>query len=189
MLFPGFRPIPRPRLRGATLAAWQVAGCVNGTVLTTGVVVANRLYAFPLETGDGGKLDVLAINVTTGAAGNARAGIYASDPTSGLPKVLLYDSGNLDTTGAGVKQVNPALVLPRNAVVWLAAVFSATPTLRAMAVGGAVPLGLPAAMGTAPVLGVYCPHVFAALPAAFDAGGAYVANSAVPLPAIAAHYE
>jgi hypothetical protein len=189
MLAPGQRIAPALLLRGGTVVGWQVAGQANGTVLTTGVVVANRLYAFPLYTGQGGTLDVVAINVTTGAAGNARIGVYSIDPATGLPKDLMYDSGNLDTTGAAVKSIDPNLVLPKNAIVWLAVVFSVTPTVRAMAVGGAISLGVPAAFGTAPVVGVYAPHVFAALPALFDAGGAIVGNTAVPLPCVAAHVE
>lgn len=167
--------------------AWNIANLGGATALNTLVVAANTLYAEPIYTGVGGAIDVVAINVTAGAAGNCRIGLYTIDPATNLPKDKLYDSGNISVAAGGVKQANPALALAPNTLVWICVVFDVAPTIRSIPIAGAGALSLPPAMGTAPTVGLTAPHVFAALPALFDAGGA-IAPRSVDIPALAYHY-
>ncbi len=187
---PRIRDASSFRVRGAAMAAWYVAGLAACSPLVAAAIVANRLYGIPLFTGDGGSLDVIAARCTVGVAGNIRLGIYAPSPTTLLPDAKLYDSANIDVTAAGVKFIDPNFLLPPDSMVWLAIVSDVAPTFQCVPVASAAPvLGMPAAFNTLPQVGLYAPHVFGALPATFNAGGAFVPITAPPLPAIAVHLE
>lgn len=94
---------------------------------TTSAVVANILYYQPIYLPNF-TIDRIGIDVTTGAAGNCRLGLYTS--SAGMPSRLILDCGTVDTTGiATVEATIAATQLPSD-WVWMASVFDATPTCR-----------------------------------------------------------
>ena len=185
------RDISSFRHTGATLEANYIAGTINCSALTTGAPTANVLRAFPLVAPRrGGTIDRIAINVTTAVAGNAIVGIYDSldHPSKLYPGRLLEGSSSISTGSTGIKSLALSRSLTGGALYWLVHVGSAAPTLRCCPVGAMSPiLGLGSALGTAPSVGISVAHTFAALPAIFPIGGAYI--TAVPIPAIAARFS
>ncbi len=91
-----------------------------------GVVTADRLYAQPLNL-PGLTIDRLGIEVTVGAAGLCRIGLYTND--NGVPGTLIVDGGAIDTSSVAIVEatVSP-LILPE--WCWIAAVYNAAPTCR-----------------------------------------------------------
>ena len=170
-----------PRRVGATEDRWYCAGIDNATVLTTGAPTANILRAMPLLIPLGRTLDRIAINVTTLTAGKARLGIY-SDNGNCYPNSRVLDAGEVDTGSTGVKAVNINQTLTPG-LYWLVMVNNAASTIRALSVGGVMPiLGLASDLGTAPGVGWSVAFDYAALPATFTAAAAAI--TAVPIPAI-----
>lgn len=110
-----------------------------GAVLsvTAAAVNANRIYyqPFPLD----GTIDRIAIEVTTGAAGLARLGIYAN--ANGAPGALLVDAGTVDTTAAAIVAASFTALTVHDQWVWLAATFNATPQVRNGGLGAAWLIG------------------------------------------------
>jgi hypothetical protein len=93
----------------------------------TSVVSPDRLYAQPLNL-PGLTIDRLGIEVTAGAAGLCRIGLYTND--NGVPGALIADGGAIDTTSVAIVEANiQSLVLPE--WCWVAAVYNAAPTCRA----------------------------------------------------------
>lgn len=171
---------------GGGLTAWQLAGVSNAAALTTGAPTANVLRAIPfVAPARGGTLDLLAFEVTGGVAGNYRIGLYESTSEANLyPSKLLVDSGNIDVTGAAVKTATVSVALTPGALYWVAVVGSVAPTVRACNLANlTAALGIAATFGAAPNVGISVAHAFAALPATFTGGGAYI--TAVPVPALA----
>jgi hypothetical protein len=112
---------------------------------TAAAVLANRVYFQPIILANQ-VVDRIGIEVTTGAAGNCRLGLYTN--AGGMPNALILDCGTVDTTSiATVEASFTALRLPP-AWVWLAAVFDATPTCR---IGSATAADI---LGTSAVGGV-----------------------------------
>ena len=94
----------------------------------TASTLAGRMYFqrlwFPGQT-----IDRMAIEVTTGDAGNARLGLYL-DNGSGIPGALLLDAGTVDTTSIALVEASfTAINLPAT-MVWTAALFEAAPECR-----------------------------------------------------------
>ena len=169
------------RRMGATEDRWYCAGIDNATVLTTGAPTANVLRAMPFPKYRQRTLDRIAINVTTLTAGNARLGIYADDGNC-YPGSRILDAGAVDTGTTGVKALTISQVLTPG-LYWLVLVSNAASTIRALSVGGAIPiLGLANDLSTAPGVGWSVAFTYAALPATFPADAAAI--TAVPIPAI-----
>lgn len=98
---------------------------------TSITITAGRAHYQPIFLP--GIVDTMTMEVTTGAAGAARLGIYRD--SGGLPGALLQDFGTIDTTSNAVLPVSfTALRLPWD-WVWMCSVFNATPGMRA-ATGG-----------------------------------------------------
>lgn len=99
----------------------------TGTV----AVAADTLYLFAFDkTLD---LNALAIEITAGAAGACRAGIYSSD-AKGRPYRLIASCAELtDTSATGIKDMALAAARRSQGKLFLAMIFSGTPTLRATA--------------------------------------------------------
>lgn len=178
---------------GSGISRYYVAGMGGATALTTGAPTANVLRAFPLRCPlRRGTIDLLAFNVTTLLAGNARIGAYRNADAAGqnlYPGALIADSGSISTGTAGVKTYATSISFSPGELLWLAYCSDAAATLRALAVAGCETdtLGLDTGMGTAPGIGYSVAHTYGALPATFTAGGAVI--SAVPLPALAARFS
>lgn len=99
---------------------------------TTAAVASGTLYLFAFDkTVD---IDALAFELTAGAAGSARAGIYSSD-AKGRPYRLIEEAAPLaDTNTTGIMALSLAAARRLTGRVWLAMLFSGTPTLRLTAV-------------------------------------------------------
>jgi len=142
-------------------------GIINGLALTTLAMTANRLYAIPFLCSEPLKIDQIAINVTTLAAGSARLGVYADDRLI-RPGRLVLDAGEVDTGATGVKTLSVTLDLLRKQLYWLAIVANAAPTVRAPAAGSCYPIyGVDSSLGTAVGTHIYRAFTYGALPDPF----------------------
>lgn len=121
--------------RGLGLYATNAA-----TSLALGVIagVAGRMMLLPVWVG--GNIEEVGIEVTTPLAGSfARIVIYGVD-VANLPGARLYQSANLDCATAGYKSAAPALTLPIG-WYWFGVHYSATQSLRGVAVGASMSIG------------------------------------------------
>lgn len=192
-------PVPAPggsvggHIGGSGLTSYAIAAMLSATALTTGAPTANVLRAFPLICPPRkGTIDQLAFNVTTLLAGNARIGAYRNADKAGqnlYPGALIVDSGDISTAAAGVKTYATSITFDPGELLWLTHVGSVAATLRCLGLAGidVKLLGLGTALSTAPSLGISVAHAYAALPATFTAGGAFI--TAVPVPALAARFS
>ena len=147
-------------------------------VLGTQVVTADVLRASPLWVTRAVTVTDLSLDITTGAAGSARLGIYLDSLTvPGTPGALVADGGAFSTTlGVKTSTVNAALV---PGLYWLASVFSGAPTVRSLsnAAGDVlVTMGFTSNLDTTLHVGVSVAFTFAALPDPFTAGSVLAAT-------------
>jgi hypothetical protein len=118
------------RLQQATLPSqrWTGSRCFS---VANAAIAANTLYASPFIPIETFTCDQLAVRIATGAAGNAKIGIYTS-LASLLPDALVVEANaDIDTTSIASATVgltsNPTLNAGQ--LYWLATCFSATPTM------------------------------------------------------------
>ena len=106
---------------------------LGGTAAGTMALTANRLYAIPFWTGPSGiAVDRISLDVSVGSAGGARMGVYQMSASAFRPGALLLDSGTVDVTASGFKEIAISQTLTGSApyyIVWLALVTDATPTV------------------------------------------------------------
>lgn len=106
---------------------------------TAGAVLADRIYYQPFNLPND-TVDRIGINVTTGAAGAARLGLYTANSV-GMPGTLIVDCGTVDTTSIAMVEASfTATRLPPNRV-WAAITFNATPTCTIGSASGSHILG------------------------------------------------
>lgn len=136
----------------------------------TQALTANYLFAVPFYVPNSPSIaDRIALDVTTGAGGNVRLGIYDSDRNC-YPRHLLVDAGTASTASTGVKAKTIRQGLTRG-LKWLVVVSSGTATVIKVGTSGFwTPLGIDPSDWT------YYPgwsvaFNYAALPALFPAGG------------------
>ena len=111
------------------MRASRYYGSFPAAATTTFAITANRLYYFPFFVPDATTFTRIGINVTTGAAGNARLGIYNN--SNGIPSgAPLLDAGTVDVSTTGEKEIVISQALPVG-WHWLALVSDAAPTLTA----------------------------------------------------------
>jgi hypothetical protein len=171
---------------GGAGAVYYIANCVQMTALNTGAPSANVMRAMPfIAPARGGTITELAFNVTTGAVGDYRIGIYTNTADDELyPDMLLLDTGSISTATTGVKTASAALALDAGRLYWMVVVGDAAPTIRTITVNNCSDiLGYSTAMGTAGNVGISLAFTYGALPDPFGAGGSYI--TAAPIPAIA----
>lgn len=132
---------------------------------TAAAVVANILYAQPIKL-PGSTIDRIGVNVTTGAAGACRLGIYSNKDNganAGMPDKLLVDCGTVDTTSIAFVEATFTALQLSNRFVWLVVVFNATP---ACTIGTAANTGLLGASSvTTASRGLLGAFTYGALPA------------------------
>jgi hypothetical protein len=78
-------------------------GTTAGYTTGTDNITADYLFAFPVCIPFNQNITRISINVTLGAAGNARLGIY--DSAAGLPANLVLDAGEVDVSSTGIKTI------------------------------------------------------------------------------------
>lgn len=143
---------------GAFTMAPLLSGQKFGTRATsnsTVVVVADTLYATPWIAPETCSLSTVEFRVNTGAAGNAKVGIYAA----GAPGVSNLPAEKLGENTADLSTASPAnlvgtlsspVAVVAGRLYWLAACFSAAPSIQgfntalAQAGGWLWPIGVPA---------------------------------------------
>ncbi len=111
------------------------AGYYHGPVisgaLSTLAVLANTIYYVPFVVEDPLILSEIGIYVTSAVGlSNARLGIYTSD--NGTPATLLLDAGVVSTAALNIRVIVITQALQLNQLYWLAALFSHTPTVKAV---------------------------------------------------------
>jgi hypothetical protein len=119
----------------------KIVGDIGGTALTTFAVAAARQYWIPLVVARNIILTGLRISVTTASTGTASIGLYSNRVASGSdePDQLLASVTGLDTGTTGDKTGTVSYTLRPGTLYWASVICSATPTLRALAVGSIQP--------------------------------------------------
>lgn len=117
----------------------KIAGDAACTALTTLALTASRLYFVPFTVPRQVDLGGLRISVTTASAGSASIGIYgqyAPGGDEGAGSLIASATGlNTGTTGDKSFGFANSVRLVTGRTYWAALICSATPTLRALAVG------------------------------------------------------
>jgi hypothetical protein len=123
------------------VATPKIAGCANGTALTTLALTASRQYFIPFTFGTARTLTNLRISVSTLLAGTAAIGIYSNTVFSGsdTPGTKIVEVTGLDTSTVGDKTGAASLTFQPGALYWASVIATAGCTVRAMAVGGVGP--------------------------------------------------
>lgn len=115
----------KPGMRASVYYPPIIAAPGSGTT----TAVADAIYYAPFYL-PGDTVNRIAVEVTASAAGNVRLGIYSNDPALGGPATLLVDAGAVSAGSIAICEATFSdLVLP-NDLVWAAAIFSGTPTIR-----------------------------------------------------------
>jgi hypothetical protein len=145
----------------------------------TMVVTANRLYWRPMIIGAGFTATAVGINVATGAAGNARIGLYTL--IDGRPDARLFDFGTVSTTTLGEKEIAISQALSAG-VYAICVVFDAAPTITYASQIGNQLLGHFVGLTTITddSMGAYGNFTYGALPSTFPTHTAYTANGGNP---------
>lgn len=163
----GLRTLATPGLRAS-----RYYGSFAAPAVTTFTMVANRLYYFPFFCPDAATWTRIGINVTTGAAGNARLGIYTN--SNGVPSGSpLVDAGTVDVSTTGEKEITISHAMAVG-WYWLAVVSDVAPTVTAENISAATLLcnvgSLSGAAGN--VTHIYQSFTFGALPTPSSITGA-----------------
>lgn len=136
------------------------------TSLGAAAMVANRIYWFPFSRPL--TTDAFVFKITGAVVGNARVGIYTSDPTTGLPKTLIEGSAAISTNATGVTVNVWSSTHVISTRVWLAILSDATPTISVFAETSSYTLDGrlfgQSTLGTS-TYGRYSTFAYAALPA------------------------
>ena len=126
-------------------------------------LVADTLYASAFLAVNTKSFDRIGISVTTGAAGNARLGIYAST-TDGWPGALILDAGTVDTSSIAGVEITISQSLTLGSLYWLALVANNTATIRHHSTATSVAAGLNTLTATSYSGRLQRAFVYAALP-------------------------
>lgn len=145
--------------------------------VTTVAAVANTLYATPIFTPLAATVTVIGLEITAFAAGNVRLGVYRD--SNGVPGALLLDAGAVGTgTPNGFKSIGSLSQALTPGWYWLACVFDATPTVRALTASGSMhALGFTSGTDTTIHAGWSVAFTYAALPDPFTGGGALMTTN------------
>lgn len=167
------RRIQPPDFNIPMIAGAFYDGTTNGpfsrSLAQSAVAAIDTIYATPIYIQNTITTATFAIEVTAGAAGNARVGLYSHNNATGLPGTLITgsDVGNYDTTNIAV--VSNAVVLTLTpGWYWTALVFSATPTMKTYLTTTAprpIRFAANTTAGSVNAVAASASHTFAALPA------------------------
>jgi len=156
-----------PLASGYATNRYYSGGAVDFDSGTT-TVTANRMYGIPFIVSTAATFTRIGIRVSTGAAGDARLGIY--NCSNGAPSTLVLDCGTVSTSSIAEVEVTISQALSPG-VYFLAAVFSATPGVRSVSSydGGMLVslLGNTDSSAGTPSYGLYTAHTYGALPTPF----------------------
>jgi len=103
-----------PRVPGARLSIPGAASAVgsyfvtqSGAVTAVALTPTTTIYLWPMFVPEDTPVDRFCADVTILGTGTVRAGIYAEDPTNGLPVTTgpIADYGTIDVTTTGIKEL------------------------------------------------------------------------------------
>lgn len=177
--------LPRhPGIRNSTTLFASYYTPTNQLISTpTAAVTADRLYGALYEQMSGAVANRAALEITTGAVGAARLGLYHHDYATGHWGARLLDIGTVDTGSIALVEASfTAMALPD--MFWIVSVFNATPTCRAAAQDNSSRFGNTTLTSATGGRGIHTALIYAALPAALDVPSAYSTNT----PAMALRY-
>lgn len=100
-----------------------------GFTTTTASAPSGNLYCYPFSRL--ARVDAVALEVTSLAAGNVRGGLYTMHPTTGLPHLLIEEGAAQSTSTTGIKAITFAAARMIDRPVYIVVTFSASPTCRA----------------------------------------------------------
>jgi hypothetical protein len=170
-----------PKIRtGATANRYYPASAITATALGTTVATANAIRALPFVSPQAITVDRLACQITAGASGNLRLGIYADDGNV-YPGTLLVDSGNISTSSTGVVTATVSQALAASTLYWFV-FFSSTASIqvRALAASQMTPIvGFVASGFSFPSVGWSASLAFAALPTPYPAAASTIDSGPV----------
>lgn len=126
-------PVAHPGIR--TSNYYMAASVLPSSAVAT--MVVNSLYYQPIAIT--GTINRIGIEITTGAAGAARLGLYTNN--NGIPGTLILDAGTVDTTNIALVEATIADTVLRGEWVWMAVVSNAAPACRCGTVGAAMVAG------------------------------------------------
>lgn len=153
---------PHPGVRDSSIVTSYYCSAnifpTNATAAVTADLLICQLFFMP-----GQFVDRVGINVTTGAAGACRLGLYTNSAAV-VPGTLIADYGTVDTTNIAVVEATISQTFP-NAWVWACAVFNATPTVTVGVGNNSYLLGNNVVNGSMR-LGLHGAFTYGALPAA-----------------------
>lgn len=167
------------RAKGATLNRWYSSSdSAYNFSATTYTTTANTIRVTAFYASKVMTIDAMAMNITTASAGNnCRVGIY-NDNGNLYPSTLVVDAGVQSTTPVGTKVFTTGMpVTVQPGLYWLAHTCSVNAIMRGISSIGMVNvLGFDATLGgngipVQPGIGWTVNAAFAALPAAYPAGG------------------
>lgn len=95
-------------------------GILTGAGSTAAAPSADRLIAYPIWITNTDTFDRIGINVTTGGGLGASCSIGIYEDDGGKPGNLVVDSGSLDVSTSGGKEVAISITLTGGKVYWLA---------------------------------------------------------------------
>lgn len=130
----------RPSVGGS--GKWHLPWWFVGNPGTV-AAAANTAYFVPFTMSKTMSINALSINVTTLAAGNVKMAIYSD--SNGVPGTRLVDCTSttpLDTGSTGVKATSDTFSqsVDQGTLVWLAALFSAAPTVSCATSSAMIPV-------------------------------------------------
>lgn len=135
----GISPLDRLYLAGHT-------NCGNPSMATLSFSIEN-IRALPILLNRGGRLDRVAINVSTagGTGCKARLAIYkAASETDLYPRELILDGGEVAADSVGFKSIAVNLTLLPNVIYWMVLNIGPTgvaaPTIKSIGVANMYPL-------------------------------------------------
>lgn len=103
---------------------------------------ANRLDLGPFFTSQPLRVDRVAVAVSTAVASAlAKIVIYNSND-DGVPDALIYESGDIDCSSTGGKEITVDITFEANRIYWLGTRHSSTATLRTIVSSSALNMGM-----------------------------------------------
>ena len=167
---------------------WYSSNTYSSSATTTQAATANVLRAFPFIVGNGFTADRIQFETTLTTNSLCNVGIYNSDSNL-YPSTLLVDSGQKNSTNAGLYTTTISTTLSSNTLYWLAYNCNAAPVFRAIPASD-IPniLGWSGASGiNTQGTGWTVARTYAStLPASFPGGGTILANTNSTLIAVRA---
>lgn len=151
-------------------------GGLTATTFTTLAVTAGVIYTAPIFIPQRKRYTNIALEVTAGSASSVRLGMYQD--SGGRPGALLFDAGAVScATPNGARGIGIDVIIDPG-WYWLACLFSATPTVRAISQTNAtVLLGWTSTTDVTRRVGCSVAQAFGALPDPITPGSVLAAGA------------